>query len=307
MSMHDAAPPLFEPETGDIPVPKGPWSFLAEALPGGSSPWGLQLLLGWFCFQTLPGFLWALHLRAAAGSSALPAYWGELITVRDIWEMAENGGLRQAWTGPWVPLAAAASLVWFLWAGWQVQARAGKVEGRLVPWLLGFLDALLIAAIPLGLLATFALGCLSILASTGIQGLGWLNLVGGLLVRLAAVSTFFLQAWICRLGRAQGLAKGGFLGHLRDSFLRLWTHPVQWFALVTGGVVLRTGLAFLLLLLGWRMGGATAPRVWALLGWQSLGVLANAWLMGWFLRVTALFWRNETAVAQVLRDLEASR
>ncbi len=297
-------------DAAPIPAPRGPWSFLGAALAGGLRGWGLQLLAGWLCFHVLTSALWAAHLKALAGWSALPSYWGELITVRDLWDMAVNGGLKDQWTGPWVPLAALGAMAWFLWASWKVQARAAGVPARLGAWLWGFVDALFLAALPLALLGSAIFWVLSALAGTGIQGLGWLDWVGGVLIRLAFVSVFFLQAWLCRLDRAA--APGWNLGgaralgrHLRGSFLRLWTHPIQWTALVAGGVVVRTGLPFLVLLLGWRMGGGTPVRVWSLLGLQALAVLVNAWLIGWFLRVTALFWRNDSAVEAVIMDLEA--
>ena len=68
---------------------------------------------------------------------------------------------------------------------------------------------------------------------------------------------------------------------------------------------MRAGLPFLVLVLGWRLGGSTPVRVWSLLGLQALVVLINAWLIGWFLRVTALFCRNDEAVQTVISDLEA--
>jgi len=100
-----------------IPVPRGPWSFLVPSLRGGGSAWGLHLLAGWLCFHVLTSTFWALHLKALAGWSGLPNYWGELITARDLWELVENGGLKGHWTGPWAPLAALAAMAWFLWAG----------------------------------------------------------------------------------------------------------------------------------------------------------------------------------------------
>ncbi|NTV73108.1 MAG: hypothetical protein HGA66_02755 [Holophaga sp.] len=307
--MPDEASHLI-PAEQETPAPRGPWSFLGPALAGGGGRWGLQLLAGWLCFHVLTSTLWAVHLKALAGWSALPSYWGELITVRDLWDLGVNGGLKDHWTGPWAPLAAVGAMVLFLWAGWQVQARAAGVPAKLAAWLWGFADALVLAALPLAVLGTALLWILSSLAGTGIQGLGWLNWVGGVLLRLSLVSVFFLQAWLCRLGRAgaPGWNLGGSraLGrHLRASFLRLWTHPVQWTVLVAGGVVVRAGLPFLVLLLGWRLGGGTPLRVGSLLALQALAVLANAWLIGWFLRVTALFWRNDSVVEAVIMDLEA--
>ncbi len=305
----DDASPLA-PDDAGVPSPKGPWAFLGAALPGGLGSWGLQLMAGWLCFHVLTSVLWAQHMRSLAGWSGLPNYWGEMLSVRDVWEMAENGGMKNHATGMWAPLAALLSMAWFLWAGWQVQARAAKVPARFMAWFWSFADALLIAAIPLGLVGWLVLGSLEKMAETGIQGLGWLDWVGGTLVRFALVSTFFLQVWLCRLGRTQacGWRLGGWrklARHLRLSFLRLWVHPIQWTVLVIAGVAVRAGLPFLVLFLGWRMGGGSTGRVWSLLGLQALAVLANAWLIGWFLRVTALFWRNDTAVQDVIQDLEA--
>jgi hypothetical protein len=258
----------------------------------------------------LTSTLWAQHLKALAGWSALPSYWGEQITLRDLWELAENGGLKDHWTGPWVPAAAVLSMAWFLWAGWKVQARAAGLPARLRAWLGGFLDGLLVAALPLFAVGYVILSVLGKLASTGIQGLAWLDWVGGFLVRLCLVSAFFLQVWLCRLGRAEG-ARLGLRGwpaygrHLRVSFLRLWAHPIQWGLLLAGGAAVRTILPFLVLALGWRLGGGTPLRVWSLLLLQAAAVLVNAWLIGWFLRVTALFWKNDEEVQGVIRDLEA--
>ena len=99
---------------GSLPAdraPKGPWCFLKAAGRGGFTCWGVQLLGGWLAFSFLGNVLWALHLRSLTGWSSLPNYWGELLTARDLWELVVNGGLRQHWTGPWVPAAAGLALV----------------------------------------------------------------------------------------------------------------------------------------------------------------------------------------------------
>jgi len=147
------------------------------------------------------------------------------------------------------------------------------------------------------------------LGGTGIQGFGWLDWVGAGLVRLAFISALFLQWWLCRLGRA-GQAPGFRLGswrrlagHLGLSFRRLWLHPVQWLALILGGILLRAGLTLLVLVLAWRLGGGTIPRVGAFLALQLLVVLVNAWLLGWFLRLAALFLRHDAAVRAVIARL----
>ena len=82
-------------------------------------------------------------------------------------------------------------------------------------------------------------------------------------------------------------------------------HPVEWTLLVFGGVVVRTGLTFLVLLLAWRWGGGTSLRVWSFLFLQLAVVLVNAWLLGWFLRLVALYGRHDVAVRAVIRQLQA--
>ena len=278
---------------------------MAEALPGGFSRWGLHLMAGWLAFSLGTHVLWALHLKALIGWSSLPSYWGELLTARDLWELLENGGLRAHWSGPWTPLAAALAMVWFLWSGWRLQAAAAGLPARLGAWLWGMVDALLIGAVPLGALAGLLLWGFGWMAGTGIQGFGWLGWAGAALVRLAFLSALVLQWWLCRLGRA-GAGPGTGLGaHLGLCFRRFWTHPAQWLGLVLGGVLVRTGLAAAVLALAWRLGGGTVPRVWAFLALQGVAVLVNAWLIGWFLRLTGLFLRHDAQRRAGLERLRA--
>jgi hypothetical protein len=305
------APP-FDPYQPDAHAPRGPWSFLREAVPGGFSALGNQLQASWLVFFLFSNVFWALHLRGLAGWSSLPNYWGELLTARDLWELVENGGLKNHWSGPWVPIAAFGACLWFLWSGWRLQAGSAGLSARLSAWAWGFLDALLIGALPLTLIAMVKLWFLAKLAGTGIQGLCWFALVAGPLVRLACLSAFFLQWWLCRLGRAAGPQAwrlGGWraLGrHLWDAFSRFWLHPIQWGLLVAVGVLLRAGLTFLVLFLAWRWGGGTPLRVTVFLLLQVLVVLFNAWQLGWFLRLVGLFWRHDAAVVQAIRQLQAA-
>ena len=311
--MIETAPPPFAADARDPLTPRGPWSFLLEAGPGGFTRPGVELLLAWAAFFLLSNVFWALHLKSLTDWSSLPNYWGELLTARDLWELLENGGLRNHWTGPLVPLAAGLSLLWFLWAGWRLQAATAGRRARLGAWCWGFLDALLVGALPLLLVGSLLVLLFTGLGSTGIQGLSWLDWVGGALVRLACLSAFFLQWWLCRQGRA-GLAKGWRMGgwkelgsHLAQRFLELWLHPVQWGVLLLGGVVVRTGLTFLVLLLAWRLGGGTPFRVCLFLVLQVAVVLLNAWLLGWFLRVAALYGRHEAQVRAAIRQLESGQ
>jgi hypothetical protein len=284
---------------------------MREACPGGFSRRGLQLLAAWLAFSLLTNVLWALHLRSLTGWSGLPNYWGELLTARDLWELLENGGLRSHWSGPWVPLAAGLAMLWVLWSGWRLQAAAVGLPARLGAWLWGLVDALAVGAVPLAALAALSLLILGGLGATGIQGLGWLDWVGGGLVRLAFCSALFLQWWLCRLGRAgagPGWRMGSWSrlgGHLGLSFRRFWLHPGQWLVLVLGGVLLRAGLTLLVLALAWRLGGGSIPRVCGFLALQLAVVLADAWLLGWFLRLAALFLRHDAALRALIAQLRA--
>jgi hypothetical protein len=252
-------------------------------------------MAGWAAFWLATHLAWAMHLKALTGWSALPNYWGELLTARDLWEVMENGGLRSHPAGPWTLLAAGGGLLWFLWAGWRLQAACAGLPARLGAWVWGLVDALLIGAVPLGLLAGALMALFGWLGATGIRGLGWLDWVGGGLVRLAFWSALFLQWWLCRLDRAQGPdgfrlgSRGRLAAHLGLCFRRFWGHAAQWLALVVGGVVVRAGLTLAVLALAWRLGGGTLPKLFAFVVLELLVVAANAWQIGWFLRLTALF------------------
>lgn len=303
------APP-FDPYQPDAHAPRGPWTFLREAVTGGFSPLGNRLLASWLAFYLCSNVFWAIHLRGLAGWSSLPNYWGELLTAQDLWELVENGGLKNHWTGPWVPLLAGGAFLWFLWAGWRLQADSAGLPARLSAWAWGLLDALLIGALPLVLVAVLKLWFLAKLGGAGIQGLAWFAWICGPLVRLCCLSAFFLQWWLCRLGRAagpRGWRRGSWkaLGeHLWDAFSRFWLHPIQWGVVVAAGVVLRTALSFLVLFLAWRWGGGTPLRVTVFLLLQVLVVLVNAWQLGWFLRLVGLFWRHDVAVVAAIRQLQ---
>jgi hypothetical protein len=202
-------------------------------------------------------------------------------------------------------------MLWFLWAGWRLQAAAGGLPARLGPWLWGLVDTLLIGLAPLAGLAGLLIWGLGWLGATGIQGLGWLDWLGGGLVRFAFLSALFLQWWLCRLGRA-GAAPGFRLGswrrlgrHLGLSSRRFWSYPAQWLVLVLAGVLLRAGLTLLVLALAWRLGGGTLPRVCGFLALQLAVVLGNAWQIGWFLRLAALFTRGDAALRATLERLGA--
>ncbi len=297
--------------TADPLKPRGPWSFMKEAADGGLSKWSWQLMAAWAAFQVLTSVAWARHLLGFAkfpgspGGSALPNNWGEHLTAKDIWELMENGGLKHEPFGSVVPLLAIACLVWVFWSGWAMQAELLGFRARLQHWFLGLLDALLIGLLPLGIVFGLARWVLSTLGGTGIPPLGWLALIGVPLVSMALVSALNLQWWLCRVDRGAG--SSGLLRHWGRSFMRLWMHPVQWTGLVLGGVALRAGLAFLAIWIGWRLGGGSTSRVQLFLLLEFLSALVNAWLLGWFLRLVALFWRQDEKVREAKLELEQAR
>jgi len=306
----------FEPRPETIHIddqllPRGPWSFWRETIPGALSSWSIQFVLAWIALEVLTSAAWATHIQSLTGHSTLPSYWGELLTARDIWELSVNGGLKDHPTGFWAPLFGALALLWILWAGWQLQARAVNRPARLKTWAWGAIDALLIGAVPLFCLGFVLLWSLEGLASSGLQGLGWATFVGGPLIKLSCLSALSLQWWLCRLDRAGHASTswhlGGpsaLLGHLGRNFMRLWLQPVQWSVLVFGGVVARLGLHFLVLLLAWHLGGGTPTRVWTFLLLELIATGLCAGLLGWFLRLTALFWQHDALIHQEVEALK---
>lgn len=287
----------------DAMAPRGPSAFFRPALRGGFTRWGWGLLLGWLLVFLGPALGWARHLLRAAGTSTLPAHWGEQISARDLWELWENGGLQhRLLNSPTVHLFGL-GLVIVLWCGWRMQAEAAGQKARLGSWLLGALDTVLIGFLPLGLLAWLLDLTLAWAGGTGFNGLGWTALIGRPLIWMALVSALNVQWWFCRLGRAAGLNRG-YRSHLRDSFLRLWSQPLQWGLIALAGAALRGLLPFLVLLLAWRMGGGTTFRVWLFLLLQLAVTILNGWLLGWQLRVTAHYWLHDVAVRAVRAALK---
>lgn len=291
--------------------PRGPWSFMSEAVRGGFSKWTFHLMAAWAAFQVLSSTSWAMHLQGFAqfpgvpGGSAMPNNWGEHLTAIDIWELAENGGMKHAPFGSLTPLFALLCLGWVFWSGWRMQADCLGFQARLRDWVMGLLDALLLGFVPIGIIFGIARWALSSMGKTGIQGLGWASFIGGPLLTMAFVAALSLQWSLCRLGRGEGSRSSrGLLRHWGRSFLRLWMHPVQWTSLVLGGVALRATFAFLVIWIGWRMGGGTTGRVQMFLLLEVLAAVLNAWLLGWFLRLTALFWRQDEKVRNVRLELE---
>jgi hypothetical protein len=298
--------------TKEALTPRSPWTFLRASLPGGFTRWGWGLMGGWMLVLLGPALGWAGHIRRAAGWSALPSHWGDGLSARDVWELWENGGLQHRLTNSPTVHLMGLGLILVLWCGWRMQTETVGLRARLSSWLLGALDTVIIGFLPLGSVAWLAEVLLSKLGGTGLDFLGWLAFFGRPLVWMALVAGLNLQWWLCRMGRAAGPSRG-YRTHLTECFLGLWLHPIQWGALATGGATLRSLLPFLVLMLAWRMGGGTPFRVWLFLLLQLLTTAANAWIMGWLLRASALFWTHDATVWQArselkesLRDAEAS-
>ncbi|HJU84737.1 MAG TPA: hypothetical protein VJ600_11035 [Holophagaceae bacterium] len=286
--------------------PKGPWSFLREAVPGGFTRLGWGLIGGWVLLALVPAFFWASHLAShtafAGGWSGLTAHWGEQLDSRDLVELFKNGEVH-APLGFMTGASLLLGLALVFGCGWRLQARAAGLQGRLAPWLMGFADTLLVGLIPMGLLAGLSVHLLGLLAGQGLQGLDWTVLILRPILLAASVSALSVQWWILRLGR-EGLSEE-FGTHLGHGFLRLWTHPVQWFTLLAGGATLRMALHLGVLFAAWRLGGSTGGRIWAFTGLELLATAINAWILGWMLRVAALFWRNDVEVRRAVKALKA--
>ena len=292
--------------TDDELSPRAPWKFLTKAIPGGFSAWGVQLILAWVAFYALTALSWFSHLRAKLGNSALAENWGEAISAGDIWEIMENGGLRDDFFGLWTPLFGALALLWALWAGWKIQAGAVGLRASFLPWLASLPTALAIGALPLWALHAALWGTLGFLGGLGIQPLAWMDFFGGPLLRMAFASSMMLQWWLCRLDMAKRMPKNAedWKAHLKDSFLRLWAHPVQWGNIIFFGVVARAGLMFSALCIGWWLGAKSLPHLWTFIALQLLAAAINAWIIGWALRVAALYWKNDDAVRAAVRALK---
>jgi len=282
--------------------PRGPWSYLRGTLPGGFRPNGFGFMACWVALQVAVPSLWAVHLQRLVGNSALPHYWGERLTARDLHELIQNGGLNRAWTGFWMPVFGIIILYLLLWFGWRHQAEEVGVKARWRPWGLGLLDALLTGLIPLGAVTWLILQGLDYLGSTGIQGLGWLSLVGRTLALPCLGSALMVQWWLCRLGRASDL-RPAYGRHLWQALLGLWASPLQWATLILGGVLVRLGLQLLALILAWQWGGGSTPRIWFVLLAQALAAAFNAWTIAWFMRLVARHWRQDARVRQAVSSL----
>jgi hypothetical protein len=269
-------------------------------------------MVAWTLFQSLTSAIWARHLMGHAANSAISNYWGEMLSARDVWEILVNGGLKDQPVGPWVMLAISAASLLVLWSGWHLQARSAEVPPTLSAWIWGGVDALIVG-LPILISGQLLAWMLFKVGSTGIPFLGWMNLVGGTLVQLSVLSTLMLQWWLCRVDRASFQERGWRLGswsalgrHLGHTFLMLWTYAQQWTILVLAGVIVRVGIFLVVLRMAWRWGGGSTFHVWIFLLLLMAATLANAWLIGWFLRVVALFWRQDKRVKSEIQSLIAS-
>ena len=287
----------------ETPAPRGPWSYVKTAALGGRRFDLVVFILAWAALQACVPSLWATHLRKLTGHSALPHYWGERLTARELHEILVNGGLQQAWTGFWTPCIAILLFLLIIWFGWRIQAASAGVKARWTPWGLGLVDALVIGIIPLGLVAWCLSEGLLFLSDTGIQGLGWLALVGRFLILPCLGATLMLQWWICRMSRAVEPALS-LPRRLLEGFLCLWSYPVQWGTLILGSVIIRLLVQGLPLLLGWRWGGGNTSSVWGLLLLQILAAAINAWIITWFIRLAAHHWRNTNQIQRTICDLK---
>jgi hypothetical protein len=240
----------------------------------------------------------ALRLRSAVGDSPVADDWGREMSARGLYEVMGQGGLGGELLGPWTAALAVAAVIWTIWAGWKVQAGAAGVAAKPAPLLLSVPSALVAGLLPLWTLHALLWGALGLAAASGIQFLGWADFVFSPLLHMCFASSLLIQWWLYRLDMADGRPRGAraWLRHLKVGFLRLWSHPIQWGAIVFFGASVRTGLSFSALLLAWAWGAQSLPRLCAACAVQAAAAAANAWLIGWGLRTIALYWRNETIV-----------
>lgn len=294
-------------------APRKPLSFWREALSGLGSLEVTAFILAWIVFQALGAFAWARHLKLKAGHSALPAYWGELLTARDVWEMVENGGLKHSPVGPWATVVFWGGLAWILWAGWRVQARMARQKPRFAPLFWSVVDALLLAVLPLALIGWLVKGLCIWMIQFGIPGMAWMGTFGLATLTLALPGAWLLQWWLLRLERGSSASGWWLMGgwralgrHLLDGFLRFWAHPLQWTLLVVAGALFRAGLHVGVAILAWRMGGGTAGKVWLFFGLQLVATALGALALAWFLRLVACYWKHDREVRREIRTLRAS-
>lgn len=298
-------PPPSPLDTDESLAPRGPWSFLRAALPGGFTGPGLWLIAGWLLMALPPAFFLARHLVGLTGHSALASHWGERLDLREALELWLNGSWRHQ------PLPAASLITLLLglgvvlWSGWRMQAETLARKATAGPWILGGLETLLVGPLPLYLPLAGAVFLLKAFGERGIESFAWILFVLRPLFWLAWTGACFLQWSLLRVGRLDP-QRGSWWQALRDGFLRLWQHPLQWGALVLGGTALRVLLHGGALVLGWRLGGAALGRVWTLVALQLLAGVVGAWSLGFLLRVSARFTAHDAHIRRERRALEAA-
>lgn len=301
----ELAPPPSPLDTDESLAPRGPWSFLREALPGGFSGQGLWLIGGWLLAALPPAYLLARHLVGLAGHSALASHWGERLDLREALELWWNGGWNHQPLPAWALVFLLLGLGIALWSGWRMQAEALGRTASIGPWILGGLEALVLGPLPLYLPLAFGIFLLKAFGERGIESFAWLLFLFRPLFQLSWVGACFLQWSILRVGRLDP-ERGGWWLAFREGFLRLWLHPLQWGALVVGGTALRILLHGGALMLGWRLGGEALGRVWALVVLQLLAGIVGAWSLGFLLRVAARFTAHDGRIRRERRALEAA-
>lgn len=294
---------LDEPGLG----PRGPWSFLKEAAPGGFNASGKWFMAGWLVLAIVPAFFWASylmsHTQVGGGWSALPAHWGEQLNAKDMVELFDRGEVHGG-VGFGASSALICGLFLVLWGSWKHQAGAAGLRHKLGPWIGGALDTIL-AGLPVVVVFLIVYLVLGYLMGVGIPGLSWIAFVARPVLALATSSTLMMQWWLLRLNRLERKGQS-WPAHVWLGFRRLWSHPVEWFSLAAGLSLLRLALHLAVLDLAWRLGGSSVARVWTFVLLEALAAFIGAWLLGWMLRTAALFWRHDQAVHRAIAELEAA-
>ncbi len=301
----DLAPPPSPLDLDETLSPKGPWSFLRASLPGGFSGAGLGLILGWLLAALPPAFFLARHLVGLTSHSAMASHWGERLNAKELLELWWNGNWQYQPMPAWSLMFLILGLGLSLWCGWKMQAELLGSEATFGPWFKGGLEAILLGPLPLYLPLYVGVFLLKAFGERGIESFAWLLFILRPIFWLSWFGACFLQWSLLRVDRLDP-HRGGWFKHLRNAFVRLWLHPIQWGGLILGGTVLRLALHGGALVLGWRMGGAALGRVWLLVFLQLAASLVGAWSLGLLLRVAARFTRHDAHIRRERAALEAA-
>lgn len=271
-----------------------PFSFLRESIPGGFGSAGIQLMAAWAVAAMIPATFWAWHVAGFVGKSSLANHWGERLPIRDLLDLWWNGKWNEAPLGVLPVLVLLLALTWALWAGYRMQAEMVGARPRLGTWMLSLAESLLLGAAPLLLTRWILMKPVNYAGDLGIAPFSWASFLFKPLSLAATATAFFLMWSFIRVGRLA--TKKPWLRRMRQGFLALWAHPVQWTLLCFVFSLVRLAAVSAVVVLFWRLGGATVGRVWAFVLAQGALSALLAWTQGWQLRLATCFVLHDARV-----------